>query len=122
MPRHAIVELRDQFGDGGVQLGEREEAPIAQLGDDPAGRHLHRHFDLGLVARPVRPRRHNGRVVVGRHLGIGAVDRRLVEARLGDARPQIVGHHLRRTPPKNAKARVCEPIQSDRPCVQVASA
>jgi len=26
------------------------------------------------------------------------------------------------TPPMNAKVRVCEPIQSDRPCVQVASA
>ena len=26
------------------------------------------------------------------------------------------------TPPMKAKARVCEPIQSDRPCVQVASA
>ncbi len=26
------------------------------------------------------------------------------------------------TPPMNAKARVCEPIQSDRPCVKVASA
>ena len=26
------------------------------------------------------------------------------------------------TPPKKAKVRVCEPIQSDKPCVQVASA
>jgi hypothetical protein len=31
--------------------------------------------------------------VPGRHLGVGAVDRWLVEAGLGDARAQIVGHH-----------------------------
>src|SRR5450631_818596 len=34
MPRHAIVELRDQLPDGSVELGQREEAPIAQLRDD----------------------------------------------------------------------------------------
>ena len=33
---------------------------------------------------------------MGRHLGVGAVDRRLVEAGFGDARAQIVGHHHRR--------------------------
>jgi hypothetical protein len=33
---------------------------------------------------------------MSRHLGVGAVDRRLVEAGLGDARAQIVGHHHRR--------------------------
>ena len=53
-------------------------------------------LDLGLVARLVGTRRHDGRVVVGRHLGVAAVDRRLVEARLGDAGLQVVGHHHRR--------------------------
>ena len=57
----------------------------------------------------------------------------------GDARPNLLAQQLMRralvtparrlsdttiagTPPMNARARVCEPIQSDRPCVQVASA
>jgi hypothetical protein len=41
--RHA-----DQLGDGRVQCGEREELPVAQLGDDEASRNLNRNFDLGL--------------------------------------------------------------------------
>ena len=48
MPRHAVIELRDQLGDGGVQRRQREEAPIAQLGDDEARRHLDGGFDLRL--------------------------------------------------------------------------
>ena len=104
MTRHTVIDLCDKFGDGRVQCSEREELSVAQLGDDEASRHLHRNFDLGLVTRPVRPRRHNGGVVVGRHLGIGAVDRRLVEAGLGDARAQIVGHHHRRNPTHEREA------------------
>src|SRR5215813_13399734 len=44
-----------------------------------------------------------GTMAVLRHLGIGAVDRRLVEAGLGDARAQIVGHHHRRSPADEGK-------------------
>ena len=51
MPRHAVIELRDQFGDGGVQRRQREEAPIAQLRDDEARRHLNGGFDLRLCGR-----------------------------------------------------------------------
>ena len=104
MARCASVDLGHQLGDGGVQCRRAEELPVAQLRpmtkrvDD-----LHRHFHLGLVAGPIRPRRHNGGVVVGRHLGVGAVDRRLVEAGLGDARAQIVGHHHRRSPADEGK-------------------
>ena len=58
MARRAIVDLCHQLGDGGVQGGEREELPVAQLRDDEAGGDLHRHFHLGLVAGPIRPRRH----------------------------------------------------------------
>src|ERR1700747_1552772 len=36
MPRHAIVELCDEIADGGVDVGKREEALMAKLGDDPA--------------------------------------------------------------------------------------
>jgi hypothetical protein len=48
MARRAIVDLRDQLGDGRVQCREREELLVAQLGDDEAGCHLHRNFDLSL--------------------------------------------------------------------------
>src|SRR4051794_27865085 len=51
---------------------------------------------LGLVARLVGPRRYDCRVVVGCHLGIAAVYRRLVEAGLGDAGFEIVGDRHRR--------------------------
>src|SRR5450432_875744 len=48
MPRHAIVELRDQLPDGSVELGQREEAPIAQLRDDPTSRNLDSNLNLDL--------------------------------------------------------------------------
>ena len=57
MPRHALIELCDQLGDGGVQLRQREEAPIAELRDDEARRHLNGHR---------KPR--------GRPLGLGPED------------------------------------------------
>jgi hypothetical protein len=65
---------------GRVQRGQREEASVAQLGGDPTSRDLNRNFNFSLVTRPIRPRRDNGGVVVGRHLRVAAVDRRLVEA------------------------------------------
>ena len=65
--RYAVVDLRDEFSDGRVQCGEREELPVAQLRNDEASRDLNRDFNLGFVARPIRPRRHNGGVVVSRH-------------------------------------------------------
>jgi hypothetical protein len=46
VPCHAVVELRDQFPDGGVELGQREEAPIAQLRGDPTSRNLNRNFNF----------------------------------------------------------------------------
>lgn len=61
MPRHAVVDLRDQFPDGGVELDQREELPIAQLRDDPTSRNLNRNLNFsfgkrrrlqGMQARP----------------------------------------------------------------------
>ena len=84
MPRHAIIESASTSSAiGRVQCGEREELSVAQLGDDEASRNLNRNFDLGFVPGPIRPRRQNGGVVMGRHLGVGAIDRRLVEAGFG---------------------------------------
>jgi hypothetical protein len=74
----------------------REKGSIPELGDNPARRKLHNDFDLGLVAPLPRPCRHDRRVVVRRHLGIGAIDTRLVEAGFGKAGAQIVGYYHRR--------------------------
>jgi len=66
VPRHAGVELRHQLTDGSVDLEQREELPIAQLGGDPARRYLHRDFHLGfgegrrLQAMRVRPAKRYG--------------------------------------------------------------
>jgi len=94
-PRYELGKFGWAFSESALQIA---------LGDDPACRHLHRHFHLGLVARLPGTRRNDGRVVLSRHLRIGAVDRRLVEARLGDARPQIVGDDLRRDPVKERES------------------
>jgi hypothetical protein len=60
--------------------------------------------------------------MVGCGLGPDAVDRRLVETGLGDARARIVHTTVIGASPMRAKLRVCEPIHSDRPCEYVASA
>ena len=103
MPGDAVVQRCDTITDRCVQLDEREEPDVAQLGDNPARRDLHGDLDLRLVARFSRPCRHNGRVVVHRHFGIGTIDARLVEAGLGDAGLQIVGNHHRRHTAVKAK-------------------
>jgi hypothetical protein len=50
MPRHALVECCDAVTDRVVQLGDREQPAIAQLGDDPARGQQHGHPDFGFVA------------------------------------------------------------------------
>ena len=61
--RDAVIELRDQLGDGRVQRREREELSVAQLGDDKASRDLDSNLDLGfplsqqlLVIRSIKRR------------------------------------------------------------------
>ena len=108
--------------DGLVQLGEAEEAAIAQAGQDPALDDLDADFDFRLVPRFARPRRHDRGVVMGRHAGIGAVDLGIVQAGLDDAGLEVVRHHVRRHAAEDRRRRgLCEPIQSGSACVQVAS-
>ena len=65
---------RQQFGDGGIELGHGEELPVAQSGQDPAFDDLHADFDLGLVLRLSGAGRQNhGAVMVGKLDG-GAVE------------------------------------------------
>ena len=52
MVRHAIVDLRDQRGDGRVQFPERKELLVAQLWDDQSHCNLRRNFDLGFCPAP----------------------------------------------------------------------
>jgi hypothetical protein len=86
------------------------------LGEANAG------FDFGLVARFARSRRQDANLVMRRHPGVAAVDLRVVERRLVDARLQIVGHHEPGSALKKANMRTCAPIQSGSACVQLASA
>src|SRR5277367_3955061 len=95
MPRHAIVELRDQLPDGGVKFSQREEAPIAQLRDHPTSRNLNPNLNLRFILRAAWTCWNYCGAVVMRHLSIGAVHRRLVEARFRHARLQVVGNDLR---------------------------
>jgi hypothetical protein len=57
-----------------------------------SGHDQHAGLDLRLVARPARPGRQDGGVVMRRHLGIGSIDRGLVEAGLDDGGLGVVGH------------------------------
>ena len=93
-----VVELIDQLADRLVQLGQREEPPVAQPRQDPALHHLNADLHLRLVARLVRPRRDHRGAVVRRHVGVGAVDQRLVEAGPGDPGAQVVADDLPRHP------------------------
>ena len=84
---------RDQhLGDGGVDLGQAVEAPVAQPAQQPALDDAHGGFDLGLVARLAGPGRQHGGVVVGGHLAVGAVDLRIVEAGLDHRDLGVVRH------------------------------
>ena len=86
------VQLVPQLPDRGIQLGQREEAPVAQPRQDPSLRHLHRDFDLGLVAGLARPGRQDCRAIMLCHLGIGPVQPGVMAVCLQHSRLQIVGH------------------------------
>jgi hypothetical protein len=49
--RHAVIDLRDQFGDDRVQCREREEWLVAQLGDDTSEQKL---AELALAGSEMR--------------------------------------------------------------------
>ena len=88
----ALVQIDQQLGDRRVELGQAEEAPVAQAREDPALDDLHPDFDLGLVARMRRARRQHRHVVVVAELLDQAVHDRLVAVGAGDQRARLVGH------------------------------
>ncbi|MCP1854424.1 hypothetical protein J2R80_008247 [Bradyrhizobium sp. USDA 4541] len=69
---------------------------MAQPPEQPALDHEDRLFDLRLVPWPSRPGRQNGGAVMRRHVGVAAVDLRVVEAGLDHCDLGIVRHQQRR--------------------------
>ena len=94
-----------------VQLGEAVEPPIAQPTDEPAFDDQHASFDLGFVTRPAWPGRQHSGAVVRRHLGIGSVDLRLVQAGLDDGDLGVVGNNETWHPADGCKGARVGPIQ-----------
>ena len=112
----------EQRIDRGVQLGEREELPVAQTRQDPALDDLHAPLDLGLVARLAHACRQDRHAIVLGELGVGAVQVRLVAMRPIHAALQVVRDERRRGAAEKLQRphMRAQPIGSD--CVQVASA
>src|SRR5690349_8659837 len=61
---------------------------------DPAPDDLNADFNLGLVAWLIGARRNDGGAVMPRQVGVGPVDRRLMEAGVGDPGLEIVADRL----------------------------
>ena len=77
----AFVELRHEFAERGVDVGETVEDPSPKPAEQPALDDQHGLLDLRLVARLSRPRRQDGGSVMRRHLGVGAIDLRARRSR-----------------------------------------
>ncbi len=90
----SIVQIDKERVNCLVEGGEREEVAVAQACQNPAPDDLDPDFDLGFVARTIRPRWDDGGAVMAGEIGIGPVDHRLVKASPGDASLQIVAHRL----------------------------
>ena len=81
-----------QLADRGIEFSQTVEAAVAQAAEQPSLDEQHRDFDFRLVARPARSRWQDRGVVVGRHLGVGPIDLRLVKAGLDDRDLGVVRH------------------------------
>ena len=107
-----VVEIIEQCADRRIKVGQREEAPVPQPRQNPAPDDLDADLDFRFVARTIRPRRDDGGTVMPRHVGIGPVDHRLVNEALVMPAFRLSLTVCRAAPPKKAKARTCEAIQS----------
>ena len=87
----ACVEILEQLGDGHVELGQREEAPVPQPRQDPALHDLHAHLHLALVLRLVGACGQDRHAVVLGELGSGALQLRRVSVRFADHGAGVVG-------------------------------
>ena len=119
----AKVQLIAQLPDRAIQLGQREETPVAQPRQDPSLRHLHRDFDLGLVAGLARPGRQDRNAIMLGHVGIGPVQSGVIA--VGPSRTagfKLSGTTTLGTPSRKLNIRAWGPIQSSSPSVATASA
>lgn len=85
-----VIEVRQQFPDRRIELGQAEEGATAQPRQNPALDQQHPGFGLGFVLGFVGPRRNDGDPVVGRHLLIGGIEVGLIATGAGDARFEVV--------------------------------
>ena len=90
--RTLFVEQLQEFADRRVDLGETVECSMAQPPEKPSLDDEHRLLDFGFVSRTPRPRRQNGGAVMRRHVGIGAIDQRVIETGLDDRGLGVVRH------------------------------
>ena len=86
------VQCGQQFKNGGIQFGDREETPMAQASEYPALHHLYPGFDLGLVLWLLGPGRQDHGVVVVREFGGGPIELGFVTVWPRDQGARIVGH------------------------------
>ena len=82
--RPFLVEMRQQFADRRIDLGQTVKSPMAQPPQQPSLDDEHGLLDLRLVPRLSRSRRQNGGVVMRGQFGVGPVDLRVIEAGLDD--------------------------------------
>ncbi len=83
--------LLEQLGDGHVELGQREEAPVPQPRQDPALHDLYAHLHLALVLRLVGACGQDRHAVVLGELGRGALQLWRVAVRFAHQGAGVVG-------------------------------
>src|SRR5271157_423427 len=87
-----LIELGHELAKRGVDVGEAIESSAPQPAEQPALDDQDGLLDLRLVARLPGPGGQDGGSIMGRHLGIGSVDLRVVEAGLDDSGFGVVRH------------------------------
>ncbi len=78
MPGYLAVELIKMHTDRSVRLVRPKETPVAQPRDDPAFCEQNSGLNLGFVTRFARSRGHHSSVAMRRHIGMGAIDGRVM--------------------------------------------
>jgi hypothetical protein len=82
----ALVDPAQRLADRRIAFGQREKGEVAQPAENIGLSEANPCFDFGLVARFARSRRQDADLVMRRHPGVGAVDLRVIERRLVNAR------------------------------------
>jgi predicted DNA-binding transcriptional regulator AlpA len=91
-----LVELHQQLADCRIDFREAVKGSMAQASQEPSLDDEHRLLDFGLVPWFPWPRRQNGSIVMRRHVGVGAIDLRIIETGLDDGGLGIVRHEKMR--------------------------